>query len=155
MRALFLIFHGFSEHNGISKKIYAQVAAMRACGVPTTLCHTAFGEQGNHLRMVDDRVLRWSLTPVVPLLLPPLNVAMVCARPHAWLWWVLLAGQLAFCAAGFAGKMLSDKGVKKSPLIVPYYFIFMNPNVFSGARYLWRRKRKEVTSGAWEKAKRA
>ncbi len=58
MKALFLVFHGFSEHNGISKKIWAQVDAMRACGVDTTLCYTAFGPEGNQLRMVDGVVLQ-------------------------------------------------------------------------------------------------
>jgi glycosyltransferase involved in cell wall biosynthesis len=58
MKALFLVFHGFSHHSGITKKIYAQVAALRACDVATTLCHTSFGERGEHLRMVDDAVLK-------------------------------------------------------------------------------------------------
>ncbi len=58
MKALFLVFHGFAEgYNGITKKIYSQVAAMNACGVSTVLCYTAFGADGSQLRMVDDKVL--------------------------------------------------------------------------------------------------
>ena len=33
MKALFLIFHGLNPANGISKKIYYQVNALRACGI--------------------------------------------------------------------------------------------------------------------------
>ena len=39
MKALFLIFHGFNEANGISKKIRYQVKALKDCGVDVRLCH--------------------------------------------------------------------------------------------------------------------
>ncbi len=104
---------------------------------------------------ISHRVLRWSLTPVVLVALLPLNIALVAAYPTSALYWLLLTGQVVFYAAGFAGKVLADKGVTKSPLIIPYYFLFMNLNVFLGMQYLYKRKKKGVTSGAWEKAKRA
>lgn len=56
MKALFLVFHGFSEHNGISKKIHYQVEAMRQCGVPTELSYLHI-ENGKHFRMSDDKVV--------------------------------------------------------------------------------------------------
>ena len=57
-KSLFLIFHGFAEHNGISKKIFCQVDALRACGQQTDLCYTKMKEDGGHLRMIDDKVLK-------------------------------------------------------------------------------------------------
>jgi hypothetical protein len=48
MKALFLIFHGFNEANGISKKIRYQVKALKDCGVDVRLCHydvTSYGER--------------------------------------------------------------------------------------------------------------
>ena len=33
MKALFLIFHGFEEANGISKKIRYQIEALKECGL--------------------------------------------------------------------------------------------------------------------------
>lgn len=36
MKALFLIFHGFNEANGISKKIHYQVKALKDCGVDSS-----------------------------------------------------------------------------------------------------------------------
>lgn len=57
MKALFLIFHGFEEFNGISKKIRYQVEALRKCGVDVRTCYLT--DDDNHKRrMVDDTVLR-------------------------------------------------------------------------------------------------
>ncbi len=52
MKVLFLVFHGFAEYNGISKKIMSQVKALRQCGTDTVLCHTSFDTAGNQLRMI-------------------------------------------------------------------------------------------------------
>lgn len=57
MKALFLIFHGFSEHNGITKKIRSQVEAFRQNGVETHLCYLRYNADGSHTRMIDDREL--------------------------------------------------------------------------------------------------
>ena len=57
MKALFLIFHGFEEFNGISKKIRYQVKALQACGLDVRTCYLT--DDNNHKRrMVDDMVLR-------------------------------------------------------------------------------------------------
>lgn len=57
MKALFLIFHGFEEANGISKKIRYQVKALKACGMDVRTCYLT-DENGYKRRMVDDSVLR-------------------------------------------------------------------------------------------------
>lgn len=57
MKALFLVFHGFAPHNGISKKIAYQKSALINNGLDTELCYTAFDETGNQLRMIDDKIL--------------------------------------------------------------------------------------------------
>lgn len=57
MKALFLVFHGFDEHNGISKKIRYQVQALKNIGVDTVLCYSELDSQGNSIRYVDDQVL--------------------------------------------------------------------------------------------------
>jgi len=46
--------------------------------------------------------------------------------------------------------MMYRKGHTNKIVYIPYYFLFMNMNVFSGIRYLMRHK----TNGAWEKAMR-
>lgn len=39
MKALFLIFHGFEEYNGISKKILYQIQALKDLGIKTYTCY--------------------------------------------------------------------------------------------------------------------
>ena len=38
-KALFLLFHGFGEANGISKKIRYQVKALKECGLDVRTCY--------------------------------------------------------------------------------------------------------------------
>ena len=56
MKALFLIFHGFNEANGISKKIRYQVKALKECGVDVRLCHYDVTPYGERRWMVNDEV---------------------------------------------------------------------------------------------------
>ncbi|MCS3200552.1 glycosyltransferase family 1 protein [Candidatus Bacteroides intestinigallinarum] len=57
MKALFLIFHGFNEANGISKKIHYQVKALKDCGVDVRLCHYDITPYGERRWMVDNEVI--------------------------------------------------------------------------------------------------
>lgn len=56
MKALFLVYHGFSEHNGISKKIHYQVDALKACGLDVHICYLNESD-GNKYRMIDNTIL--------------------------------------------------------------------------------------------------
>lgn len=57
MKGLFLVFHGFAPHNGISKKIYYQRDALQHAGAQVGLCYLARGPEGTLQRRVDDVVL--------------------------------------------------------------------------------------------------
>lgn len=57
MRILFLVYHGFSEHSGISKKIHYQVKGLRENGHDVRLCYYGFAENGHRCRYVDDTIL--------------------------------------------------------------------------------------------------
>lgn len=57
MKGLFLIFHGFEEYNGISKKIRYQVSALRECGVDVSLCWIIVDEHDHRKIILDDRVI--------------------------------------------------------------------------------------------------
>lgn len=57
MKILFLIFHGFDEANGISKKIRYQVKALRECGADVRVCWLD-DTNGKKRRMIDDTVLQ-------------------------------------------------------------------------------------------------
>lgn len=58
MRILFLVYHGFSEFSGISKKIHYQVKGLKENGHDVRLCYYGFAENGHRCRYVDDTVLR-------------------------------------------------------------------------------------------------
>lgn len=58
MRILFLVYHGFSEHSGISKKIHCQVKGLRENGHDVRLCYYDFNENGHRCRYVDGIVIK-------------------------------------------------------------------------------------------------
>lgn len=57
MKALFIIFHGFNEANGISKKIRYQVKALSECKVDVRLCHYDVAPLGGRRWLVNDEVI--------------------------------------------------------------------------------------------------
>ncbi len=58
MRILFLVYHGFSPHSGISKKIHYQVKGLRENGHEVRLCYYDFSANGHSCRYVDDLVIK-------------------------------------------------------------------------------------------------
>ena len=100
-------------------------------------------------QLISHRVLRWSITPIALLLLIPLNVVLVFMKAGILynIIWIL---QILFYLAAFLGYWLEKNGKKNKLLYIPYYFLFMNLNVFRGMAYL----KSHQNSGAWEKAKR-
>ena len=57
MKILYLVYHGFSEHSGISKKIHYQVKGLRENGHDVRLCYYGFAANGHRCRYVDDDVI--------------------------------------------------------------------------------------------------
>lgn len=58
MRILFLVYHGFSEYSGVSKKIHSQVKALRHNGHDVRSCYYDFDERGHRCRYVDGVVIK-------------------------------------------------------------------------------------------------
>jgi len=58
MHILFLVYHGFSEHSGISKKIHYQVKGLRENGHDVRLCYYGFAENGHRCRYIDGKILK-------------------------------------------------------------------------------------------------
>ena len=58
MKILFLVYHGFSEVSGISKKIHYQVKGLRENGYEVHLCYYDFDSNGHRCRYVDDKVIK-------------------------------------------------------------------------------------------------
>nr|WP_320039765.1 glycosyltransferase family 2 protein [uncultured Bacteroides sp.] len=99
---------------------------------------------------ISHRVLRWSLTPILLFLMLPLNIILV-SEMSTDIYVILLFLQVLFYVLGLWGYYLSTKQIKNKILFIPYYFLFMNVNVFKGFIYL---KNKNI-NGIWEKAKRS
>ena len=58
MKILFLVYHGFSQTSGISKKIHYQVKGLRENGHEVHLCYYDFSPEGHRCRYIDGEVLR-------------------------------------------------------------------------------------------------
>ena len=100
-------------------------------------------------QFVSHRVLRWTITPFALLALIPINVALVMMKGGT-LYTILWILQILFYLSAFIGYLYTSKGKKSKLFYIPYYFLFMNLNVFLGINYL----RSHKHSGTWEKAKR-
>lgn len=100
-------------------------------------------------QFVSHRVLRWSITPVALIALIPLNTALVIMNAGT-VYTVAWAVQIMFYLAALCGCLTEQKGHRNRLLYVPYYFLFMNMNVFAGIPYLYSHR----GGGTWEKAKR-
>ena len=100
-------------------------------------------------QFVSHRVLRWSITPFALMALVPINVALVMMKASTIYTasWIL---QIVFYLLALCGYLLEQKGHRSKLLYVPYYFLFMNMNVFAGIPYLYKHR----GGGTWEKAKR-
>lgn len=57
MKALFLHFFDVAEHSGISKKIFAQINALRLNGVETDFCHLKIDSDGVQRRVCGDIII--------------------------------------------------------------------------------------------------
>jgi glycosyltransferase involved in cell wall biosynthesis len=58
MRILFLVYHGFSDASGITKKIHYQVKGLRENGHEVHLCYYDFSDNGHRCRYVDGQVIK-------------------------------------------------------------------------------------------------
>lgn len=100
-------------------------------------------------QFISHRVLRWSIAPICLLALIPLNIALTIFTINA-IYSIILALQVLFYATAIGGWLIARQGRTSRLLNIPYYFLFMNINVFRGMAYL----RTHRHSGTWEKAKR-
>lgn len=57
MNALFLVFYGFQEYNGISKKIKYQIEALKKTGMDIKTCYYEVTNSGNRQWLVDGTLL--------------------------------------------------------------------------------------------------
>ncbi|NRA49902.1 MAG: glycosyltransferase family 2 protein [Phaeodactylibacter sp.] len=101
---------------------------------------------------ISHRVLRWTLTPLLLLLLIPINLSLALQEGlfSFGLYSLLFWGQVLFYVAALLGWFLENRKLNVKVLFVPYYFFIMNLSVFLGLR----RYLKGQQSVNWERAVR-
>lgn len=96
---------------------------------------------------ISHRVLRWSLAPLLLIVL--LGVNIILALESTFYITVLLL-QALFYAMALLGWFLENRSIRLKILYIPYYFFVMNYSVYMGfARFI-----KGSQSALWERAKR-
>ena len=58
MKILFLVYHGFEDYSGITKKIHHQVKGLKENGYDVRLCYYDFSPEGHRCRFVDGKVIK-------------------------------------------------------------------------------------------------
>jgi cellulose synthase/poly-beta-1,6-N-acetylglucosamine synthase-like glycosyltransferase len=99
---------------------------------------------------ISHRAMRWAVAPFCLPLIFLLNLALVVVEPSL-IYQLFMVGQIIFYLLAIIGYYLENKKIRVKPLFVPFYFSFMNYCAIKG--YL--RYRNGLTSGIWEKVKRA
>ena len=98
---------------------------------------------------ISHRVLRWTVTPFLMILVFILNILIVI-KTGLLLYKLILAAQILFYLLSMAGYFFAKRNIKIKAFFIPYYFCMMNYAVIAGLnRYF-----KKQQSAAWEKSKR-
>ncbi|MDB5012888.1 MAG: glycosyltransferase [Daejeonella sp.] len=99
---------------------------------------------------ISHRVLRWTITPFLMILVLVLDILIVIEY-GGLSFQLLLLCQVGFYSSALLGLILENKKMRVKILFIPYYFCVMNYAVIAGInRYI-----NGAQSVIWEKAKRA
>jgi poly-beta-1,6-N-acetyl-D-glucosamine synthase len=95
---------------------------------------------------ISHRVLRWTVTPFLLILIFVLNAFL----PRTFLYNSIFVAQILFYFLAFLGFIMEKRQIRIKALFVPYYFCVMNYAVLMGIiRYFTTKQ-----SAVWEKAQR-
>lgn len=95
---------------------------------------------------VSHRVLRWTVTPFLLILIFVLNTFL----PNTALYNSIFAAQILFYLLAFLGFIMEKRQIRIKALFVPYYFCVMNYAVLMGIIRYFTTKQSSI----WEKAQR-
>jgi len=98
---------------------------------------------------VSHRVMRWAVAPfMLPIIL--VSNALLLLQGGAFIYQLLMLGQVLFYGAALLGWLLESRKLKVKLLFVPFYFSMMNYAVMAGyVRFV-----KGSQTALWEKSKR-
>lgn len=103
---------------------------------------------------VSHRAMRWAVAPFCLPLIFIFNIVLSFLNTELLsqaLYQLMMLAQIAFYLMAIVGYYLENKKIRVKALFVPFYFSFMNYCAIRG----YFRYRNGLTSGIWEKAKRA
>lgn len=98
---------------------------------------------------ISHRVLRWTVTPFLLILVFILN-AIIALQPGQFLYTGIFLAQLFFYTLAILGLVMEKRQIRIKALFIPYYFCVMNYAVLMGITRYFTNKQSAV----WEKAKR-
>lgn len=98
---------------------------------------------------ISHRVLRWTITPFLLILVLLLNL-ILAIKTSSLLYLGILLAQVLFYVLAWIGLILEKRHLRVKILFIPYYFCVMNYAVFAGLIRYFRKRQ----SSSWEKAKR-
>ncbi|MEQ7799511.1 glycosyltransferase family 2 protein [Pedobacter sp. ASV1-7] len=98
---------------------------------------------------ISHRVLRWTITPFLLILVFILNL-LILQKNGSTLYITLFIGQVLFYLLSLIGMFFESRNIRIKAFFIPYYFCVMNYAVIAGIfRYF-----NNNQSAAWEKSKR-
>lgn len=98
---------------------------------------------------ISHRVLRWTITPLLMIMVFVLN-GLIVFQANSLLYLILFLGQLFFYLLSLAGYYFENRNIRVKALFVPFYFCMMNYAVLAGILRYFRKNQ----SAAWEKSRR-
>lgn len=100
-----------------------------------------------YFQYISHRVLRWTVTPFLLILVFVLNIFLWDVH---WVYQIMMIGQLGFYLAALIGHFLENRRIRLKLLFIPFYFCMMNYAVILGLIRFLNKGQK----GVWEKAVR-
>ncbi|EPR71373.1 glycosyltransferase family 2 protein [Cyclobacterium qasimii] len=108
---------------------------------------TPFNHPVLFFQYLSHRVLRWTITPFLLVLIFVVNFFLLS---QGVIYQLLMFSQLFFYAAALLGYFLESRKIRIKILFVPFYFCMMNYAVVAGLLRFMKGSQKST----WEKAKR-
>jgi len=98
---------------------------------------------------ISHRVLRWTVTPFLLILVFILN-AVIALNPAETFYRLVFGAQILFYLLALLGLIMEKRQIRIKALFIPYYFCVMNYAVLMGIIRYFSKKQ----SSMWEKAQR-
>lgn len=101
-------------------------------------------------QFISHKFMRWIVTPLLMVLLLPMNIVLLWYNSHNLFLWIVLILQILFYLLSYTGYLIQGKSIRNKVLFVPYYFFMANLAQFKGLLRFF----KGNTSVKWDRSER-